>query len=203
VGQLVTPEQQTLFTPPPSVVGLDLSLTAAGIAHAKGVVTVGEDGHKGATLTERRQRLSRQTARVLEHVLDDNYGEEWAEVAPVVVALERPAQHMNTGSAHDRSGLWWQVVHQLSAWPNVHVVEVGIASVKLYATGKGNSGKVAVASAASDRFRITFADDNQADAFVLRAMALDHYGMALTRMPARNREALAAVDWPVLEAVAA
>lgn len=181
----------------PTVVGLDLSLTAAGIADAAGQLhTVGEDGKAGASLDDRRRRLHRQVARVLDVVLaGDDVHDEW----PTVVAIEAPAFSRTTGHQHDRSGLWWLVVHQLHTWPGVHVVEVGNSARAKYATGKGNAGKVAVASAASHRYGVVFADDNAADAFVLRAMALDHYGAPLAPVPARNREALASVDWPALD----
>jgi crossover junction endodeoxyribonuclease RuvC len=189
--------------PPPVIaVGLDLSLTAAGIATPRGVFTEGEDGHNGATLTQRRERISRQTSRVLDRVLGDPFTglaiDGTPEPGPLVVAIEAPTPSRIVGHQHDRSGLWWRVVTELSSWPEVYVVEVGSASRQLYATGKGRASKVAVASEASLRYGVAFSSDDEADAFVLRAMVLDHYGAPLASVPARNRKALDAVAWPVL-----
>jgi hypothetical protein len=192
--------------PPVAAVGLDLSLTAAGIATPRGLFTEGETGRKGATLAQRRDRLNRQTARVLDRVLGDPFDEAVATPPPLVVAIESPAQHMTTGHQHDRSGLWWRVVHELSTWTDVHVVEVSPSARAKYATGKGNAAKSAVLAAVIRRYpEELVSNDNEADALVLRAMVLDHFGFPLAPVPALHREALTKVDWPalpVLEAVA-
>jgi crossover junction endodeoxyribonuclease RuvC len=185
--------------PTPLAVGLDLSLTAAGIATPRGLFTVGETGKKGATLEQRRTRISSQVSRVLDAVLG-----EAVQDGPLVVALESPAQHAKTPGQHDRSGLWWRVVHELSSWPEVYVVEVGIAALKKYATGKGNAGKDEVLASVVRRYPDHLvADNNQADALVLRAMVADRYGAPLAEIPARQREALASVAWPAIGTEAA
>lgn len=189
----------------PIAVGLDLSLTAAGIATPRGLYTEGEDGRKGASLTDRRLRIGRQVLRVLDRVLGENGcgPDDVANAAspPIVVAIESPTPSRIVGHQHDRSGLWWRIVTELCSWPLVYPVEIGNSARAKYATGVGNAGKVAVASAATKRYGVEFADDNQADAFVLRAMVLDHYGAALAPVPARNREALASVDFPNLDPI--
>jgi len=188
----------------PIAIGLDLSLTAAGIATPAGLRTTGEKGKIGASLADRRGRISRQTTRILDAVIGEA-GVTWSPFPdsgnpPMVVALESPAQHAKTPGQHDRSGLWWRVVHELSAWPDVYVCEVGIAALKKYATGKGNAGKDEVLAAVVRRYSDhQVADNNQADALVLRAMVADHYGAPLAEVPARHREALSSVAWPVLE----
>lgn len=186
-----------MTSPPivPIAVGLDLSLTAAGIATPRGIYTEGEKGRDGATLLDRRLRLGRQVDRVLDRIV----GEAGDYDGPMVVAIESPTPSRIVGHQHDRSGLWWWVVRELSSWPLIDVVEIGNSSRAKYATGIGNSSKVAVASAATKRYGVAFADDNQADALVLRAMVLDHYGSPLAPVPARNRESLASVAWPTLD----
>lgn len=70
--------------------------------------------------------------------------------------------------------------------------------VKGYATGSGGSGtgKTAMAEAAYERAGMSFADDNQCDAWWLRQMGLDWYGEAPLVMPAAQRAWLERVKWP-------
>jgi hypothetical protein len=51
--------------------------------------------------------------------------------------------------------------------------------------------------AAYKRFGLEFPDDNQCDAFWLRAMGLDAYHEPLAVLPAVQRDAMTKVDWPL------
>ncbi|MER5703493.1 hypothetical protein ABT023_16330 [Micromonospora sp. NPDC002296] len=70
------------------------------------------------------------------------------------------------------------------------------ASLKKYATGRGNAGKPEMAVALYKRLGRELADDNQVDALWLRAAGLDHLGHPPAPMPAAQRAALTAVTWP-------
>ena len=84
------------------------------------------------------------------------------------------------------------------------------ASLKMYATGKGNASKDAVLAAAIRRYPdVEFDGNDAADALILAAMGADHLGFPLVSktpsgrksratLPARNREALGKIDWPLL-----
>jgi Holliday junction resolvasome RuvABC endonuclease subunit len=74
------------------------------------------------------------------------------------------------------------------------------ATLKAYATGKGNADKTAMAIAALKRTGREFADDNQCDAFWLRAAALDWYGQPEFELPKAQRDRLTKVVWPELAA---
>jgi hypothetical protein len=65
------------------------------------------------------------------------------------------------------------------------------ATLKAYATGKGNGDKTAMAMAALKRADREFGDDNQCDAWWLRAAGLDWYGQPEFALPKvqRDREA--------------
>lgn len=171
------------------VVGLDLSLTATGIATANGVRTVGSTGRASASLRVRHARLADLATQVCLAV------SEAAAPRTALVVIEAPAFSRTTGHQHDRSGAWWLVVDELLAAGHL-VAEVSPTSRAKYATGKGNAGKAAVVSAVSHRYGITFADDNTADAFVLRAMGLHRYGSPLAQVPKVHAAALDAVAWP-------
>lgn len=85
----------------------------------------------------------------------------------------------------------------------VRLVVIPPGSLKKFVTGKGNCSKVELASTVSARTGIVFANDDEADAYALRQMALaqfDPNSEDLTMAPtnAKHREALAGVDWPVV-----
>jgi Holliday junction resolvasome RuvABC endonuclease subunit len=80
----------------------------------------------------------------------------------------------------------------------VPFVEVSPAGRARYATGLGNASKDRVVGAIAARTGIAFETSDECDAWILRAMALDHYGDSVVEMPAKHREALRAIDWPEL-----
>lgn len=195
-----------------SAVGLDLSLTASGLAIVKGDMESGaygaacrrvrskapptERGPKGKplppTLGQRRHRLHKLAHEIVDVVLPRNGGR-----LPGIVVIEQPAYSKTQGSQHDRSGLWWQVVEGL--WErNVRVVEVSPTQVKKYATGKGAGvSKEEVMAAVIRRYQeVGVADDNEADALVLAAMGARFLGYPLEHsLPAKHLEAMGAVRW--------
>lgn len=184
------------------IIGLDLSLTATGVAiitdgtagvpRATKTHTITSAGAKDATLTDRLRRLDLIERRILECIDHE---------PPDLIVIEQPAFSRTTGHHHDRSGLWWRIVSvcEFSLGP---VVEVTPSGLKKYVTGKGNAGKDEVLLAVARRFPdIGVANNNEADALVLAAMGADHLGQPLVTMPAAHRAALTAVRWP--EAVGA
>ena len=64
------------------------------------------------------------------------------------------------------------------------------ATLKKYATGRGNATKPDMRMELYKRTQLDLADDNQVDAWWLRALALDHAGTPLLAMPATHRAAL-------------
>lgn len=77
----------------------------------------------------------------------------------------------------------------------VPFVDVAPASLKKFATGKGNASKAEVLVAAVKRLGYDGADDNVADALWLWTMAMTAYGEPPVPMPAENREAVLRVQW--------
>jgi Holliday junction resolvasome RuvABC endonuclease subunit len=79
---------------------------------------------------------------------------------------------------------------------------VHVSRVKKYATGAGGANKTQIQDALIRRLGLDecprFADDNQADAFVLALMAADRLGEPLVAMPASHREVMGKVEWPDL-----
>lgn len=175
----VLPQTATLdTTATPSVVGLDLSITATGIAK-----------RDGSTFTVKTNATGDRRLVVIR----DNVGLA-AGGCDLVVIEDLPTHAKSAGITGMVHGA---VRASLIEW-GIRYVLITPASVKKYATGKGNCGKPEMAVAAFKRAEVEFADDNQCDAWWLRAMALDHLGHALADMPKAHRDALAAVDWPAV-----
>jgi hypothetical protein len=92
---------------PPRVVGLDISLTGTGIACSAGWCdAIGLNGVTTKPLAERDTIIVNLAYDIAQHV-----GPETA-----LVVIEMPAYSRSGGGAHERSGLWWRVVHHLLAW---------------------------------------------------------------------------------------
>lgn len=192
---LADPVSEQVQEPPVRrVVGLDLSLTAAGVAMltitddgwTSAVRTIGTEGHNDDTLTQRWQRL-RDAANAILLV---------ARTAELVL-VEQPAYSKTTGKSHDRSGLWWRVIDRLIE-DGITVVEVTPGQVKKYATGKGNSGKQAVLLATDRRYpMVGVTNDNEADALTLAAMGARWLATPIENtLPLTHIEAMTKVRWP-------
>lgn len=173
------------------IAALDLSLTGTGIAVREPDGTVHTRTVDGTRLTGQR-RLHEILAAVADLrdcavvVIEDyNLGALKGKAALQVVELQGLVRHW----------LWLRDVPVVLAQP---------AQLKLYALGKGggpNSGKEAVLLAVERRYGLLAAvgDNNQADALVLLAIALEHYGHPLAPVPATHRAALAKIQgWPDL-----
>lgn len=175
-------------SPLPSIVGVDLSLAATGLATRHGAWMVETAGHRADPWHVRGHRIGRVRAAVLD-----------ATRAADLVVVEGPAYSKNDPGAFDRAGLWW-VLYRAWQARGIRVVVVTTGGRARYATGNGRANKDQVLAAVVRRFpAFDVTDNNAADALVLVAMACDHYGTPLADMPAKHRAALAAVVWPEIE----
>jgi len=155
-----------------AAVGIDPSLTATGVAlvqnyddeRVRSVHTFGRKGKKDETLAQRERRILDVVNQVCDTILS-------LDITPII-AIEGPAHGQTTGSHHDRSGLWWILVHEVGIRTGAEIVEITPTQVKKYATGKGNAGKAEVMAAAIRRYLdVPISNDNEADAWILAAMA--------------------------------
>jgi|SRR5690554_1256851 len=165
-------------------VGLDLSLVSTGVA---AVVPAGTWTTVVRVPTElpTMDRLRQIRQRVM----------DLARGADLVV-VEGLALHSQTGQHLTRAGLWHLVMERVDA-AGIPWAQVPPASLKRYATGRGNAPKDQVLAAVLARFGVTTArGHDEADALILAAMGADHMGSPVVTMPPRHRDALRAVAWP-------
>lgn len=160
------------------VVGIDPSLTATGIAYEGGTTTV--SGCKGD------DRL----VSIRDAVAD------LCEGAELAVVEDLPTHGMGAG----KTGMAQGVVRLALLDLGVDFVLVPPASVKVYACGKGNATKPDMRMALFQRIGLDLRDDNQVDAYWLRAIGLDLLGRAVVQLPALHRRALDKVSLPAVAA---
>ncbi|MFP3119531.1 Holliday junction endonuclease [Streptomyces albidoflavus] len=171
----------------PQVVGLDLSLTASGIAYRDGSTT---------TVKTRQKDGDRRLLHIAEAVRVA-VGGPHVGLGPVpdLVVMEDIPQ--NSFAAKPIS-MVHGVVRAVLIEAGVPYALVTAATLKAYATGKGSGDKVPMAMAAYKRAGREFADDNQCDAWWLRTAGLDRLGAPPVDLPAAQRARLDKVKWPDL-----
>lgn len=186
----------TTPTTEPTVIGIDSSLTATGLASSRGWCEV--IGYKrprakdpGITQLPHTERLT--AMRNLLAAVTEAIG------TPHLAVMELPAPSRTGGGAHERGWFWWQIYNHLAT----HNIPVGLMTPNqrgLYATGKGTAGKGAVIDQVSRRFPTwtTDGDDNAADAVILMAAGRDWLGHPITTMPKTHQAAIEKATWPTL-----
>lgn len=93
----------------------------------------------------------------LQRLLDDCAGHL------VAVGVEEVHQHEGTDAAHIYGGILAQIT-SLCEERQVPYLGIPVATIKAYATGKGNAGKEQVVAAAQQQWDRVVDDDNEADA---------------------------------------
>lgn len=125
----------------PIAIGLDLSLTGAGVgfvghnddAPLDPVFKTYRFGRPGKRDEPLEMRLAR-IETIVDSIADAISGHmEW----PRIAVIEAPATSAAGGSGHDRSALWW-FTYKMLRQQGIPVVQVTTQKLKIYATGKGN-----------------------------------------------------------------
>lgn len=177
-----------------AIVGLDLSLTSTGVAvldtttGSRMVERITSKGKQDAGLRDRYTRLLRLSTIISDIVHD---------ACPDLVVIEQPAFSRITGHQHDRSGLWWLVLHAIG---DCKIAEVAPTARAKYGTGKGNAGKDAVLAAVVRRYSDVEVEGNDdADALILAAMGARHLGAPIEdSLPIAHLAAMDSVKWPAV-----
>lgn len=193
---LTAPDPTPAALAEPTVIGLDTSLTATGIASSRGWCEV--IGYKrprskdpGITQLPHPERLT---------AMKDLLAQVRKAIGcPDLAVMELPAPSRSGGGAHERGWFWWEIYHYLVS----SYIPVGLMTPNhrmQYATGKGAATKNLIVDSVARRFPAwpTEGDDNAADAVILMAAGRDWLGQPITDMPKTHRAALDKAVWPTL-----
>ena len=165
----------------PRILGLDPSLTSFGVAMPDGTTLSIKSKLKGVERLADIRSVILGLVDDVDLVVCEGYAYGAANKAPDLGEL----------GGTIRLALWDACI------PYVIVQPTNRAK---YATGTGNAAKATVAMAIAARTGRSFGDYDQVDAWILRAMGLDHYGHPEIEVPATHRVALNAIAWPELGA---
>ena len=167
-----------------TVIGVDPSITATGVALSDGsLITVGGKAERG---DERLLDIACLIGGAVHH-------------ADLVVMEDLPTHAHGAGI----TGMVQGVLRLMCLRASVPYVTVPAATLKKFATGKGNATKPDMRMALYQRTGEDIRDDNQVDACWLRFAGLQHLGLPQVKLPAAQVAALAKVTWPVVAGRAA
>lgn len=173
------------------VIGIDPSMTATGLCAWHGTTST--------IKTVAKQRDNR--LRVINRAVSKTAFPRGMHVVPVDLAVvEMPSPGLK-GSAILSLHMVQAAVRMALMDAGVPYVTVLPQYVKAYA-GWARNDKEAMARAAYETDGSVFEDDNQCDAWWLRQMAMDHYGLlrlGTRRVSATQRAWLDKVVWPDLD----
>jgi Holliday junction resolvasome RuvABC endonuclease subunit len=161
------------------VLAIDLSLTETGLACPEcGADIVATGKLREAARLEAIEREVSSHFEMADVIVLENYG-----------YLQGPA--LRVIEAHG-------VIKLAAHRANRPVAVVSPASLKLYATGKGNAKKAQMVLASARRFHYEGDNENEADAWCLQAMGEAAYGDR-AELPDYQLRAIQGVTWPLLE----
>lgn len=174
-----------------TAVGIDLSITATGLASSDGKSRI--IGSKGITtlpLADRVEALKNLRFDIVSWVTSQE---------PKLVLIEAPAFSRAGGGAVERHFLYLDVIDHILG-RGIPLVEVTTNQRMTYATGKGQASKNAIVDAVARRWPQfeTGGNDNLCDAIVLAAMGAERLGQPLAIVPRSHSAALLRIAWPVL-----
>jgi Holliday junction resolvasome RuvABC endonuclease subunit len=178
------------------VLGLDLSLTATGVAGLGWATTLKYPTKKSGQdpLTYSHQRL---------RWYHDTLADVYLRGVQLVVVEGLAFAHHNNGTAALAGQSW--MIRDLLWRRSIPYAMVSPTALKLYATGRGNASKAEVGASVLHWWPGFDGDDNAADAAVLAAMGAHRLGVLLDATTQSQTMVLAGVTWPevaALEAIA-
>lgn len=177
----------------PRVIGLDLAAEASGFALPDGTTRtilapkLKPSGRK-RTLTDDLARLDHIAGQVATYLALHEVD---------LAVIEDYAAGIKSSAVHRLAEIGGAV--RLACYrAGVPIALVNVQHLKIYATGKGGATKTQMGVAAHSRAGLEFRNEDECDAWWLRALGLDHFGHPVVDMPQLNRAVLAKVHWPLL-----
>lgn len=159
------------------LIGVDPSLTATGVATPQDTFTI-------KSKADGDRRLMDLYLQVFDQAVHADFA-----------ALEDLPTHAQGAG---KTGMAQGAVRVALLNADVDYVVIPPACLKKYATGKGNATKPDMRMALYQRMGLDLRDDNQVDAWWLRAMLCDALGTPVCQLPRTHRDSLAKVTWPAV-----
>lgn len=163
------------------VAGLDLSITAPGLAHT------GVDGTACTHLIKPTGAGDLRLTSIRRQVLG-LFG------VPELVLIEG---YLNKSMSAGITGMVHGAVREGLIDAGIPYATFPPSSLKKYATGSGGASKTDMALAAYKRGGVEFTNDNECDAWWLWVALNDHQGTPLFRLPQVQRDALTKIKMEV------
>ncbi|MFH5231904.1 hypothetical protein [Antrihabitans spumae] len=179
-----------------TVVGIDPSLTAAGVSTIKHpriagnpnkpiCATMGRQGSNADTITQTAIRIGDQTRRI--------WGSLPSSVQLVVIESPGRPNPNAPGRFAERATVYYRIVEQL-ALRRIPVVTVASKTVKKWATGSGDASKAEMVAAMRELWPAALIrNDNEADALALATMGAMQLGWLEPELPCHISPN---VSWP-------
>jgi Holliday junction resolvasome RuvABC endonuclease subunit len=162
------------------IIGVDPSLTATGYCYDSAwAATVTYP--KGCDGDARLSALWEQLENALPVEREPSYA----------VIEDLPTHGMGAG----KTGMAQGVVRLLLREFNIPYTAVTPATLKKFATGKGNASKPDMRMALYQRWKLDLSDDNQVDAWWLHQIGLHRWGRPDVDLPKTHLAALDKVEW--------
>lgn len=164
------------------IMGLDLSMTATGVAFPDGstaVIKPRGDGDARLLSIECQMNAAVRLARPDIALIEDDPGVFRGAAAKAI-----PMVHATVRLCFLRAGIPYVLVNQ--------------STVKVVATGNSGADKSAMILAAFKRAGREFTDNNECDAFWLKVAGHAAYGEPIVELPKTHTDALRKVIWPRL-----
>jgi Holliday junction resolvasome RuvABC endonuclease subunit len=164
------------------ILALDLSLTRTGVCRP--------DGRCACIRTDKLRGLPR-----IDHIVRQVQALACGVDLVVIEGYSFGSQGRSVFDIAELGGCVRFLLHRLG----MRYVDVPPATLKKFATGKGNAPKDAMIAEAIRRFGFPGSDNNEADAYLLWCLACHAYGAPVARVPVVQAEAAAKVAWPLIE----
>lgn len=175
---MVQPAATTQPTETLNIVGLDLSLTATGICNQNGNPFVFKSKKRG-----------------IDRLCDIRTAVASAVCAPVATLVVLEGYSYASGhQAHQLGELGGVIRHYLYT-EQFRYVDIAPATLKKFATGKGNANKSAMGLAAARNGYDGPGDDNAIDAWWLRQLGLYANNIDSVATTAYRDDAVASIEW--------
>lgn len=159
------------------VVGLDLSMTATGLAHTAGDLAC---WHLIRPKSVKDRRLGEIKAQVRSYSTRANF-----------VLVEMLPPNMKGAGI---TGMVQGVIRDMLIEAGIPYGDIGPSSLKKYATGRGGASKTEMSLAAMKRGGVELAENNLCDAWWLWAMANDYLDQPVFQLPKVQRDELGKIE---------